>query len=355
MLHARMTARDPAEDHRASTPLELFFDLTFVVAIAQAASSLHHGLVDGDASNVLIMFPLVFFAIFWAWVNFTWFASAYDTDDALYRLTVFVQMAGVLILAAGIPRAFADQDFGDRGPRLRGDALRDGGAVAARRARGSGSPHRRAALRDRAHRDPARMDRRGSRCPTRRSSRSSSCSPCRARAPGLGGVGGTDVVASGSHRRALRPVHDHRARRVRPRRNGRRPTGARRRQHARRSRSRRRRRSAHRVRDVVGVLRPARRARASVGPGRDSTSIRAGAFVWGYLHYFVFGAAAAAGAGLAVAVDQATGHSELTDFQAGLAITIPVSAYLARRCGCCTSPTSTRARCGTTESRSRSS
>ena len=52
------------------------------------------------------------------------------------------------------------------------------------------------------------------------------------------------------------------------------------------------------------------------------------AFVWSYLHYFVFGGAAAAGAGLSVAVDQATGHSELTDFQAGLAITIPVSAYL---------------------------
>ena len=58
------------------------------------------------------MFPLVFFAVWWAWVNFTWFASAYDTDDAIYRLSVFVQMAGVLIFAAGIPRAFADQDFG---------------------------------------------------------------------------------------------------------------------------------------------------------------------------------------------------------------------------------------------------
>ena len=62
MPHARMTARDPDEEHRASTPLELFFDLTFVVAIAQAASSLHHGLVDGDARDALIMFPLVFFA-----------------------------------------------------------------------------------------------------------------------------------------------------------------------------------------------------------------------------------------------------------------------------------------------------
>ena len=111
MVHARMTARDPAQDHRASTPLELFFDLTFVVAIAQAASSLHHGLVDGDAKNVLITFPLVFFAIFWAWVNFTWFASAYDTDDVVYRLLTFVQIAGVLVVTAGVPSAFAELDF----------------------------------------------------------------------------------------------------------------------------------------------------------------------------------------------------------------------------------------------------
>ena len=51
-----------------------------------------------------IAYPIVFFAILWAWMGFTWFASAYDTDDAGYRETVFVQMVGVLVLAAGIPR-----------------------------------------------------------------------------------------------------------------------------------------------------------------------------------------------------------------------------------------------------------
>jgi low temperature requirement protein LtrA len=45
-------------------------------------------------------------------MNFTWFASAYDTDDVLYRLLAMVQIAGVLILAAGVPRAFEEQDFG---------------------------------------------------------------------------------------------------------------------------------------------------------------------------------------------------------------------------------------------------
>src|SRR5664279_4612149 len=54
---------------------------------------------------------MVFFAIWWAWLNFTWFASAYDTDDVPYRLAVLVQIAGSLVLAAGIPRAFADADY----------------------------------------------------------------------------------------------------------------------------------------------------------------------------------------------------------------------------------------------------
>jgi low temperature requirement protein LtrA len=53
-----------------------------------------------------------------------------------------------------------------------------------------------------------------------------------------------------------------------------------------------------------------------------------GGFVWGYGHYLVFASAAAAGAGLAVAVDQATHHSGLTDTQAGFALTTPVAVFL---------------------------
>ena len=57
----------------------------------------------------LIDYLMVFFAIWWAWMNFTWFASAYDTDDLLYRLAVFVQIAGALILAAGVASMFEDR------------------------------------------------------------------------------------------------------------------------------------------------------------------------------------------------------------------------------------------------------
>ncbi len=54
---------------------------------------------------------MVFMAIWWAWMGFTWFASSFDTDDAAYRLKVLVQMIGVLVLAAGVSRAFNNQDF----------------------------------------------------------------------------------------------------------------------------------------------------------------------------------------------------------------------------------------------------
>jgi low temperature requirement protein LtrA len=103
--------RDTDEEHRASTPLELFFDLCFVVAVAQASASLHHALTEDDLSTALVGYPTVFFAIWWAWMNFTWFSSAYDNDDVLYRLTTLVQIAGALILAAGVPRAFEHRDF----------------------------------------------------------------------------------------------------------------------------------------------------------------------------------------------------------------------------------------------------
>ena len=101
-----MRARSPHEPHRVATPLELLFDLVFVVAIAEAASGLHHAVAAQHAADGLVGYAMVFFAIWWAWMNFTWFASAYDTDDVPYRLAVFVQITGALILAGGIPAMF---------------------------------------------------------------------------------------------------------------------------------------------------------------------------------------------------------------------------------------------------------
>jgi low temperature requirement protein LtrA len=106
-----MTARDPHEEHRASSPLELLFDLTLVVAISTAAAELHHAISEDHVLAGLLGYLVVFFAIWWAWLNFTWFASAYDCDDALYRVLTVLKMAGVLVLAVGIPAAFEHFDI----------------------------------------------------------------------------------------------------------------------------------------------------------------------------------------------------------------------------------------------------
>ena len=106
-----MTGRPVDEEGRVATPLELLFDLTFVVAVAQVAAELAHGIADDQVGDSVLGFVMVFFAIWWAWMNFTWFASAYDTDDVPYRLLTLVQMAGVLVFAAGIHDAFGSQDF----------------------------------------------------------------------------------------------------------------------------------------------------------------------------------------------------------------------------------------------------
>ncbi len=103
---ARRRGRDPHEAHRVSTPLELLFDLSFVVAISLASAQLHHG----EAAHHWQAVPeylAAFFAIWWAWMNYTWYASAYDNDDLSFRLLTMAQMFGVLVFAVGIPGFFS--------------------------------------------------------------------------------------------------------------------------------------------------------------------------------------------------------------------------------------------------------
>ena len=106
-----MVPRDPAEANRAATPLELFFDLVFAIAVGQAASELRGALSAGEVLHGLTSYATAFFAVWWAWMNFSWFASSFDVDDWLYRVLTIVQMAGVLVVAAGVGAAFERSDF----------------------------------------------------------------------------------------------------------------------------------------------------------------------------------------------------------------------------------------------------
>ena len=110
---ARMTGRDPSQSHRAATPLELLFDLTLVIAIGQASGQFSHLIAEGHFGAALGGMAFALFSIVWAWINFTWFASAYDTDDWVYRVATMVQMIGVIVIALGLPALFHSIDEGD--------------------------------------------------------------------------------------------------------------------------------------------------------------------------------------------------------------------------------------------------
>ncbi|MCH9642620.1 MAG: low temperature requirement protein A [Actinomycetia bacterium] len=107
-----MVGRDPHEPNRAATPLELLFDLTFVVAFGIAAAQFAHVLAAGHIAAGLAGFFFAMFGVCWAWINFSWFASAYDTDDWIYRLITMLQMVGVIILALGLPQLYSSIEQG---------------------------------------------------------------------------------------------------------------------------------------------------------------------------------------------------------------------------------------------------
>jgi low temperature requirement protein LtrA len=104
-------ARDPDEPHRVATPLELLFDLVTVIAVASAAAGLHHAIAAAHITEGLLHFGAAFFGIWWAWMNYTWFASAYDNDDTLFRLLTMLIMGGALTMAAGISVFFDTTDL----------------------------------------------------------------------------------------------------------------------------------------------------------------------------------------------------------------------------------------------------
>ncbi|WP_200910838.1 low temperature requirement protein A [Curtobacterium sp. S6] len=106
-----MVPRRPEEPGRVASSLELFFDLVFVVAVSTASQNLHHLMAEGHVADGLLHYGMAFFGIWWAWMNFSWFATSFDTDDWLYRVFTIVQMAGVLVLAAGLEPAFLDNNY----------------------------------------------------------------------------------------------------------------------------------------------------------------------------------------------------------------------------------------------------
>lgn len=87
------------------TPLELFFDLVFVLALTQctalmAANPTWEGLAQG---------MLVLGVLWWSWVGYAWLTSVIDPEQIAVRLAIFAAMAAFLVAALCVPEAFGDR------------------------------------------------------------------------------------------------------------------------------------------------------------------------------------------------------------------------------------------------------
>jgi low temperature requirement protein LtrA len=93
-------------EERTSTPLELFFDLCFVVAVAALARGLH----DEPNLGGALRFLGLFVPVWWSWMIFTWYATAFDNDDVPYRVTLLAAMLSMLGLAASVGEVGVEPD-----------------------------------------------------------------------------------------------------------------------------------------------------------------------------------------------------------------------------------------------------
>jgi low temperature requirement protein LtrA len=91
-------------EERSASRLELFFDLAFVLVVAELAMSLRE---DVQPHSVLTFVGL-FATVWWAWVSSTMYANRFDHDDVVFRLLKLTGMAGVIGLAASATEATGD-------------------------------------------------------------------------------------------------------------------------------------------------------------------------------------------------------------------------------------------------------
>ena len=100
-LHApRLSAVMRSEDR--VTPLELFFDLVFVLAITQCTALMAANPTWAGLGKGLLVLAL----LWWAWVGYAWLTSVVDPEEGVVRFAIFAAMAGMLVVALCVPQAF---------------------------------------------------------------------------------------------------------------------------------------------------------------------------------------------------------------------------------------------------------
>jgi low temperature requirement protein LtrA len=95
----------PVRRERESvTPLELFFDLVFVLALTQCTALM----ADTPTWEGLAKGMLVLGVLWWCWVGYAWLTSVVDPEEGAVRLVLFAAMAGLLVAALCVPDVFGD-------------------------------------------------------------------------------------------------------------------------------------------------------------------------------------------------------------------------------------------------------
>jgi low temperature requirement protein LtrA len=87
------------------TPLELFFDLVFVLALTQCTALMADDPTWGGLAKGLLLLGLMW----WSWVGYAWLTSVVDPEVGLVRFAIFGAMAGLLVVALCLPEAFGDR------------------------------------------------------------------------------------------------------------------------------------------------------------------------------------------------------------------------------------------------------
>ena len=104
----RGLARPPelkTDEERSASKLELFFDLAFVLVVAELAIALREEVtVRGE-----LLFAGMFTLVWWSWVSSTLYANRFDHDDVVYRLLKLTSMAAVIGLAASATEATGER------------------------------------------------------------------------------------------------------------------------------------------------------------------------------------------------------------------------------------------------------
>ena len=86
-------------------PLELFFDLVFVLALTQCTALMAHDPTWAHLAEGLLILGLMW----WSWVGYAWLTSVVDPEEGAVRFAIFAAMAGLLIVSLCIPDAFGDR------------------------------------------------------------------------------------------------------------------------------------------------------------------------------------------------------------------------------------------------------